>query len=92
MSAVSFDRDQLAIMNENDLQHKLNHFRNAIEADRRRGRDTFELEVEFCYLWTEAEKREQRREAHAQYVLDNPHLFEDYSEDYGDDSTYSVEY
>jgi hypothetical protein len=72
-----FNRDFLATMSDADLQFKINHYHNAIEADRRRGRDTFDLEVEYCYLWSEDEQRQKRREAHAQYVLQNPHLFTD---------------
>lgn len=88
-----FNRDFLATMPEADLQFKLNHYRNAIEADRRRGRDTFELEVEYCYLWSEDEQRQKRREAHAQYVAQNPHLFVDEDADYSyDDFDANAEY
>jgi hypothetical protein len=86
MSRV-FDRDFLSVMNEDDLRAKIVAYKNAIEADKRRGRDTQDLEVEYCYLWTEAETRDKRRAAHEEYVRNNPSLFDqedDYS--YEDDA------
>ena len=81
MSRV-FNRDVLAMMAESELQFRLNQYRNAIEAGARRGHNTYDLEVEYCYLWTEDEQRQKRREAHAEYVAANPHLFVD--ENYDD--------
>ena len=90
MSRV-YNRDFLSVMNEDDLRNKVVAYKNAIEADRRRGRDTQELEVEYCYLWSELEVRYQRRLAHENYVRNNPSQFnqdDDYTGDYEDDNSY----
>ena len=81
-----FNRDFLSVMNEDDLRAKIVAYKNAIEADKRRGRDTQDLEVEYCYLWTEGEVRDRRRAAHEEYVRNNPDLF-DQEDNYEDDNS-----
>ncbi len=85
MSRV-FNRDFLSVMNEDDLRAKIVAYKNAIEADKRRGRDTQDLEVEYFYLWSEGEVRDRRRSAHEEYVRNNPDLF-DQEDNYEDEAS-----
>jgi hypothetical protein len=82
-----YNRDFLSVMNEDTLRSTVTSYKNAIEASRRRGADTHELEVEYCYLWSELELRDQRRAAHEDYLRSNPQMTnqdDDYFTDEGD--------
>ncbi len=55
------ERDYIAVMPEDEIRAKVNQYRGWIESDRRRGQDTHEIEVEYCYLADELKLRETRR-------------------------------
>lgn len=72
------DRDYIAVMPEDEIRAKVNQYRGWIESDRRRGNETYDVEVEYCYLVDELKLREARRRAHEEFMRNNPHIFEQY--------------
>jgi hypothetical protein len=72
------DRDYIAIMPEDEVRGKVIQYRGWIESDRRRGQDTFDLEIEYCYLAEELKLREARKRAHMEYMRRNPQTFDEY--------------
>jgi hypothetical protein len=75
------DRDYIAVMPEDEIRAKVNQYRGWIESDRRRGNETYDVEVEYCYLADELKLREARRRAHEEFMRNNPHIFEQYDFD-----------
>lgn len=80
------DRDYIATMPEDEIRAKVNQYRGWIESGRRRGQDTLDVEVEYCYLADELKLREARRRAHEEFMRNNPHIFENSNFDYSFDS------
>ena len=75
------DRDYIAIMPEDEIRSKVNQYRGWIESDRRRGHETLNLEVEYCYLAEELKLREARRRAHEEFMRNHPYVFDEYDYD-----------
>lgn len=71
------DRDYIAVMPEDEIRVKVNQYRGWIESDRRRGNDTYAIEVEYCYLSEELKLRETRHRAHEDYLRRNPQRFDE---------------
>jgi len=78
------DRDYIAVMPEDEIRAKVNQYRGWIESDRRRGNETHDIEVEYCYLADELKLREARRRAHEEFMRRNPHILEEYDYDIDD--------
>jgi hypothetical protein len=72
------DRDYIAIMPEDEIRAKVNQYRGWIESDRRRGQETHDIEVEYCYLAEELKLRETRRRNHEDFMRRNPQVFDEY--------------
>jgi hypothetical protein len=66
------NRDVIATMPEDEIRAKTNQLRGWIESDRRRGHDTYRLEVEYCYLSDELRVRENRKRTHEEYLRNLP--------------------
>jgi hypothetical protein len=65
-------------MPEEEVRGKVNQLRGWIESDRRRGNDTLQLEVEYCYLADEMKIRDARKNAHDEYMRNNPQNFNEF--------------
>lgn len=73
------DRDYIAIMPEDEIRTKVNQYRGWIESGRRRGNDTYDVEVEYCYLVDELRLRENRKRLHEEYLRNlPPEVYEEY--------------
>jgi len=71
------NRENIAVMHEDDLRMKVNQLRGRIETERRQNNDALEFEVEHCYLSDELLLRYARNAAHEEYLFNNPHVFEE---------------
>lgn len=81
------DRDYIAVMPEDEIRAKVSQYRGWIESGRRRNLNTYEIEVEYCYLAEELQLRETRHRAHEDYMRRNPHLFDgSYGYDYEEEN------
>jgi hypothetical protein len=72
------NREYIAVMPEEEVRGKVNQLRGWIESDRRRGNDTLQLEVEYCYLADEMKIRDARKNAHDDYMRNNPQNFNEF--------------
>jgi hypothetical protein len=68
-------------MPEDEIRMKVNQYRGWVESDRRRGRETYDVEVELCYLVDELRVRETRKRLHEEYLRSLP--VESYEDGYG---------
>ena len=57
----------------------MNQYRGWIESGRRRGNDTYDVEIEYCYLVDELRMRENRKRLYEEYLRNlPPEVLEDY--------------
>ena len=57
--AKTYSRDEILAFTDKELHSAANQVRSCIRDARRRGEDTTSLEIEFCYLDNERQKREK---------------------------------
>ena len=69
---VPFNHDQIRDMSEEDLYRSINYFKRMIREASRIGRETQDLEVEFCYLEHERIMRVRSKEASAKFRKPRP--------------------
>lgn len=62
------NRDYIMVMPEEEIRSKVNQYRGWIESERRRGFETYDIEIEYCYLSDELKLREARRRAHDDFM------------------------
>ena len=55
----TYSRDEITAFSDKELSAAVHQMRSAIRDARRRGADTISLEIEFCYLDNEKQKREK---------------------------------
>ena len=58
-SYKTYSRDEILAFTDAELHDAVNKIRTCIRDARRRGNDTTNLEIEFCYLDNERQKREK---------------------------------
>lgn len=87
-SVPVYDRDYIAVMPEDEVRAKVSQYRAWIESDRRRNRETYDVEVELCYLVDELRIRENRKRLHDEYLRSLPAGFYEsgYSEYYNNEN------
>jgi len=66
--------DEIAVMNDDELNRRFASLNGYIERERRRGNEHVDLETDYCFLFREVEIRNARREAHNAWVANGGHL------------------
>ncbi len=71
MKSRILSTDEIVAMSDDELSRRSNSLNGYIDRERRRGnrQSVHELELEYCYLYREAEVRDQRRKAHEEWLM-----------------------
>jgi hypothetical protein len=66
--------DEISAMSDDELGRRLSSLSGYLGRERNRGNRRDDLEVEYCYLYREAEIRTDRRTAHMGWLNSGGHL------------------